>query len=108
MLTWNDVRQISDKFIMENTHIPNDDPGEDVSKDILRIVFRIDIFECGGDTVIDRHIDIEYFFGEYYEVNEGTALFRYISSLCSLPLQQEEQGEIVIYQKCQEEEGLEC
>ena len=98
-ITRNDVKLISDKLIMENADIPNDNPGEDLSEDIFQIVFRTDKYECEDTTIIDRHIDIEYSFGEYYEVSEGTSLFQYICSLCNLPLSQEEQEEIIIYQQ---------
>lgn len=98
MITADEVKQISDKLFMENTDMPNDKLGEELSEEILQIVFRRDVFACGSDTLIDRHIDIEYSFGEYYEVREENPLFQYICSLCGLSLLQEEQEEIVIYQ----------
>ena len=64
--------------------------------------YYVDVFECDGDTsIIERHIDIEYSFGEYYEVPEGSELFQFICSLYGLPLLQEEK-EITIYQKDEE------
>ena len=99
MITRNEVKQISDRLIMENADMPNDNPGEDLSEDIFQIVFRKDEYECGDTTIIDRHIDIEYSFGEYYEVSEDTSLFQYICSLCNLSLSQEDREEVIIYQQ---------
>ena len=97
MITLEDVKRISEKLFMENMDIPNDNRGEDLSEEISQIVFRKDVFECDSDTVVDRHIDIEYSFGECYEVHEETPLFQYICSLSGLSLLQEEREEVVIY-----------
>ena len=37
------------------------------------------------------HIDIEYSFGDYYEVHEDSPLFPFICALCNLSLEQEEE-----------------
>lgn len=94
MITRNEVRQISNGLFMENGS----------SEEISRIVYYIDVYETGDDTIIRRHVDIEYCFGEYYEICEGTSLFQLISTLCNLPLLQEEQ-EIVVYQRKDDEEN---
>ena len=94
MIALNDVKQISSKLSMEMMGMESDNLSEDISC----IVYRTEMFEVGDDAMIDRHIDIEYSFGEYYEVCEDTSLFQYISTLCNLPLLQEEQ-EIILYQK---------
>ena len=99
MITLEGVKKISDKLYMENMDMPKDSQCEDLSEEIFQIVFRKDVFECDSDTMVDRHIDIEYSFGECYEVHEETPLFQYICSLCGLSLLQEEREEIVIYQE---------
>ena len=96
MITMDDVRQISQKISLENG-ISDDDLSEDVSE----IAYRIDVFECGDSPVIDRHIDIEYSFGDYYEVHEDSPLFQFICELCNLSSAQEEE-EIILYQNDEE------
>lgn len=96
MITMDDVKQISQKISLENG-ISDDDLSEEVSE----IVYRIDVFECGDSPIIDRHIDIEYSFGDYYEVHEDSPLFQFICELCSLSLTQEEE-EIILYQNDEE------
>ena len=91
-----DVKQISQRISLENG-ISDDDLSEDVSE----IVYRIDVFECGDSPVIDRHIDIEYSFGDYYEVHEDSPLFQFICELCNLSSAQEEE-EIILYQNDEE------
>lgn len=86
MISLDDVKQISPKLSLENG-ISEDDLGEDVSE----IVYRIDVFECDDAPIIDRHIDIEYSFGDYYEVHEDSPLFQFICALCNLSLEQEEE-----------------
>ena len=96
MITLNEVRQIIGRLSLENG-VSDNDLTEDV-EDISCIVYRIDALECGDSVMMDRHIDIEYCFGEYYEISEDTPLFQFIGTLCELPLLQEEQ-EIVLWQK---------
>lgn len=86
MISLDDVKQISPKLSLENG-ISEDDLGEDVSE----IVYRIDVFECDDAPIIDRHIDIEYSFGDYYEVHEDSPLFQFICALCNLSLEQEQE-----------------
>ena len=93
MISLDNVKQISPKLSLENG-ISEDDLGEDVSE----IVYRIDVFECDDAPIIDRHIDIEYSFGDYYEVHEDSPLFQFICALCNLSLaQEEEEREKVLY-----------
>ena len=92
MITMDDIRQISKKISLENG-ISDDDLSEDVSE----IVYRVDVFECGDTPIIDRHIDIEYSFGDCYEVHEDNPLFQFVCELCSLSLAQEEE-KIILYQ----------
>lgn len=96
MITMDDVKQISQKISLENG-ISDDDLSEDVSE----IAYRIDVFEGGDSPIIDRHIDIEYSFGDYYEVHEDSPLFQFICELCNLSLAQEEE-EIILYQSDEE------
>lgn len=86
MISLDNVKQISPKLSLENG-ISEDDLGEDVSE----IVYRIDVFECDDAPIIDRHIDIEYSFGDYYEVHEDSPLFQFICALCNLSLEQEQE-----------------
>lgn len=94
MITRDEVKQISSRLSQENGGISEDNLNEE----ICRIVYRIDVFECDGFVKVVRHVDVEYSFGEYYEVCEDTSLFQFICTLCKLPLLQEKQ-EMVLYQK---------
>ncbi len=96
MLTRDEVKKISHKIALENGI--SDDT---LSADISNIVYCTDVFECGDTPIIDQHIDIEYSFGECYEVHKDAPLFQFICTLCDLPLLQEEK-EIVIYSKDEE------
>jgi len=86
MITINDVKQVSKKISLENVISEND-----LSKDVSEIVYRTDVFECDDASIIDRHIDIEYSFGDYYEVHEDSPLFQFICALCNLSLEQEQE-----------------
>lgn len=92
MITINDVKQISKKISLENGISEND-----LSEDVSEIVYRTDVFECDDASIIDRHIDIEYSFGDYYEVHEENPLFQFICALCNLSFALEEE-EIILYQ----------
>ena len=94
MMTLDEVRQISRWISLENAG-PAD---EDLSGDITCIAYCTDVLACGGASVTNRHIDIAYSFGEFYEIHEETALFQMVCALCGLPLRQEE-GETVLYQR---------
>ena len=96
MITMDDIRQISQKISLENG--TSDD---DLSEDVSEIVCRTDAFECGDTPIIDRHIDIEYSFGDCYEVHEDNPLFQFICELCGLSLAHEEE-EIILYQNDEE------
>lgn len=92
MITMDDLKQISRKVSLENGIL-----DDNLSEDVSEIVYRMDMFECGDTLITDRHIDIEYSFGDYYEVHEDNPLFEFICTLCDLPLLQEEK-EIILYQ----------
>ncbi len=96
MLTIDDVRQISNKISLKNG-ISDDNLSEDVSE----IVYRVDVLECNDTPIIDRHIDIEYSFGDYYEVHEENPLFQFICTLCNLSFALDEE-EIILYQNEEE------
>lgn len=89
-----EVKQIINKLALEKTLIQND-----LSKEVSCIVYRTDIFKCGDDNIINRHIDIEFTFGDYYEICEDNPIFQYICSLCSLQTSMKEQDEMILYQK---------
>lgn len=92
MITKDDIKEISRKIALENGM-----PSDTLSEDISEIVYRMDALECGDSPIIDRHIDIEYSFGDYYEVREDSPTFQFIGSLCNLPTHPQE-AEIVLYQ----------
>lgn len=96
MIAIDDLKQISKKISLENGM-----SDDNLSEDISEIVYRIDVFECDDTPIIDRHIDIEYSFGDYYEVHEENPLFQFICSLCNLSLAQEKEG-IILYQNNKE------
>lgn len=96
MITIDDVKQISQKISLENGIL-----DDNLSEDVSEIVYRIDVLECDDAPKIDRHIDIEYSFGDYYEVHEENPLFHFICALCSLSLAQEEE-EIILYENDEE------
>lgn len=88
MLAQSEVDQISSQLSTGNVD----------NEEISRIIYRIDVYKAGNERIISRHVDIEYTYGEYYEICENTALFQYISTVHYLLLFQEDQ-EIVLYQK---------
>ncbi len=94
MITLNEVKQIVDKLSLEDLTVTDDNLIEDISC----IVYCNDVFECGDITINSRHIDIEFSFGENYEIQEDDPVFRFICTLCDLPMTEEEQ-ELIIYQK---------
>lgn len=97
MLTKDDVKEISRRMASEKT-----DGAEDCSwEDISAVVCRVDVFpldDDGGESVLHRHIDIEYSFGDYYEAEEEDPLFRFIAGLSGLVLPEEE-TEIILYEE---------
>ncbi len=95
MLTYNEVQQIHNKLSSENTDIADDNLDEEITS----IIYYVDKIDCDKETtLVHRHIDIEYSFGEYYVISEGTPLFDAVCSLCSLQLQSELQ-ETVLFSK---------
>ncbi|MDE7229293.1 MAG: hypothetical protein K2N56_02325 [Oscillospiraceae bacterium] len=94
MLTLEQVKEISRRLALENGLEYGDLSAEDISS----IVYRVDVFGDEDPSMIDRHIDIEYSFGDYFEITEDSPLFEYIRSLCGLPFSSEEQ-EITIWEE---------
>ncbi len=97
MITIDSVKEINKKIALENG-LSDDNLSEDVSK----IVYRIDVFECGDAPIINRHIDIEYSFGDYYEVHEESPVFQFICALCNLSSARPDMEEIILYQNEEE------
>ena len=95
MMNLNEVKQVINKLALEKTMVQNND----LSNEVSCIVYRADIFKCGDDNIISRHIDIEFTFGDYYEICEGNSMFQYICSLCGLQTSMKEQDEVLLYQK---------
>ena len=94
MITINEVRQIMNKFFPENSFMPDKELIEDISC----IIYRNDIFECNDKTIHSKHIDIEFSFGECYEIPQVAPAFQFICNICNLSLP-EETLELIIYQK---------
>lgn len=95
MMNLNEVKQVINKLALEKTMVQNNDLSHEVSC----IVYRVDIFKYGDDNIISRHIDIEFTFGDYYEICEDNSIFQYICSLCGLQRSMKEQDEVLLYQK---------
>lgn len=95
MMNLNEVKQVINKLALEKTMVQSND----LSNEISCIVYRADIFKFGDDNIISRHIDIEFTFGDYYEICENNSIFQYICSLCGLQASMEEQDEVLLYQK---------
>ena len=94
MLTNNDVKeiikQLSEKMLSEY--------DLDLCGDVYSIVYYNDSYKCGENNIIDRHIDIEFVFGEYHELHEEDRLFQYVCSLCDLNVLMK-QDKIILYKK---------
>lgn len=93
MITIDEVRQIIGKLSEEE--LPELDG--DLIDEISCIVYLNEVFDCGDTTVNSRHVDIEFSFGDYYEIHEDDPAFQFIRELCDLPMTDEEQ-ELIIYQ----------
>lgn len=93
MITINEVKQIVSKLVLENAMISDDE----LTGDISCIIYRADVFGSGDTAINSRHIDIEFSFGEFYEIHETSPVFQFICTLCGLPLP--EKQEFIIYQK---------
>lgn len=92
MITINEVKQIVGRLSLENVSLAN----EYFIDDLSCIIYRNDTFEYGGTIINHKHIDLEFSFGEYYEIQETMSLFGFICMLCDFPLSEQEW---VIYQK---------
>lgn len=93
MLTFHDVKkiikQLSEKMLLEYDAA--------LCEDVSAIVYYNDLYKCGENNIIDRHIDIEFIFGEYYELHDEDELFQYIYELCELSSVMKE-GKKILYQ----------
>lgn len=98
MINSDELNQILENlsFIIERDNHADYDLSEDVS----RIVYYVDIFECGSSNIISRHIDIDFIFGDCYELHEEDALFQSIFTRCNLQtIAEDSEQEIILYQK---------
>lgn len=94
MLTQEEVTQI-----LQRLHTELDTPleaPEDTLEEIAALVYRCDSFSYGGTVAYGRHIDVEYTYGDCYEIHEDTPLFQFIGTLCELP--QEVEEDVPLYQ----------
>lgn len=94
MLTWDDVRGLVKQLPLGSMAASD----EDLREDVACIVYRVDRFDHGGGTIVNRHIDIEFAYGDYHELHDGEELFQHIWALCDLPVSTAE-AEIVIYER---------
>lgn len=94
MITTYEIRQIMNKLFPENSFTQ----GMGLIEDISCIIYRNDIFECDDKTIHSKHIDIEFSFGESYEIPQASPEFQFICNICNLALPEETQ-ELIIYQK---------
>ena len=105
MLTLDEVKQILRKLSLENEmesdeNLSENALDEELSEEVSSIVYYNDRIECDATTtIIDKHIDIEMEYGEYYEIQEETPLFQYICTLCNLSCLDETKEEMILYQK---------
>lgn len=68
-----------------------------LSRDVHLIAYRIDCFDCGDEKIIMKHIDIEFDFGECYEIHQGEELYNYIYEFCNLD--EIKENEKILYMK---------
>lgn len=91
LLTLQDVQ-----YILHSLETASDQLSEDVDC----IVYRTDVFACGDETIVSRHIDIAFTFGEYCEIDDALPLFQRICAQGGLtPSMTEETA--LLYQKPQ-------
>ena len=94
-----DINELKDILVK----LPHENIDKDIDKlveDVFLVVYQVDMFECGDINIINRHIDIEYEYGEFYEIHEGDNLYDDIFALCNLNVNKKEQNtDIIIYQK---------
>lgn len=96
MITREEIKKIIRKIDLEK----NISSENYLSEDVEHIVYRVDFLECGSHNMINKHIDIEFAFGEYFELHEGENLYQYIFKLCNLTdIKAEKETEILLYQK---------
>ena len=93
MLTMEVVKELCRAIALENTGLSDDS----LSGEVSGIVYRCDVVDCGEVDITNRHIDVEYSFGDCYEIAEGTPLYQRLSGLCGLPPEPDE-GERILYQ----------
>lgn len=74
--------------------------ADDLSKDVDCIVYRTDVFSCGEEAIISRHIDIEFTFGEHYEIADTLPLFDWICDHSGLAPSSEETAVLLYQQAC--------
>lgn len=75
--------------------------GDDLAEeDVSAVYFRVDLFSYGNTQTINRHIDIDFVFGEYVELQENEALYQHIFALCHLQkLAKDNELSVILYQR---------
>lgn len=96
MISSDEVKNIIGQLELKNGVIAR----SDLSEDVCCITYHIDIFKYGDCSIMNKHIDIEFIFGDYCEIQEGEAIYQYIFKLCNLQtLKADEEVVMILYQK---------
>lgn len=93
-MTRDEVEKILKKICLETDTLYTPESAGEISC----ITYYVDRFDCGDTEITNRHIDLEYCYGEFLELHEGENLYQYIYEVCNL--QEAEAGEegLVLYQ----------
>lgn len=96
MIPLNEGKNIIEQLQLKNKLMT----GMDFTRDVSQIAYHIDVFQCGKSSIINKHIDVEFSFGEYLEIQEDEELYRYLFDLCNLQLVKADTDTLIIlYQK---------
>lgn len=96
MITLEEVKRIIQQVESEKGSFSS----KTLDEDVYSIAFRIDFFKYANVYSINKHIDIEFIFGGYCELQEEETSYQYIFKLCNLEkIKADKEVEIVLYQK---------
>lgn len=95
-LEWKQVKELMALLIMESDTQLIDDLADEISS----IRYCIDMLSYGDTKLADRHIDIDFVFGEYRELREGEKPYQFIANICQLQcIDTSEKLELLLYKK---------
>lgn len=67
-------------------------------EEVIRISLQIDIFELNETKkIVSKHIDVDFSYGEFIEINEGTSLYQVLFSYFDIKDIHEESETILYY-----------